>query len=66
MATGSDSGSATVRTVRQALRMLRNKWAVSAGTLTVYKEDDSTTSWTGAVSSDPTADPITGNDPASS
>ena len=63
MATGTDSGSTTVRTVRQALRFLRNKWGVSAGTLTVYKEDDSTSSWTGAVTSDAAADPIIGNDP---
>ena len=66
MSTGTDSGSATVRTPRQALRFLRNKWAVSGGTLTVYKEDDSTSSWTGSVSTDASADPVTGNDPASS
>lgn len=66
MSTGTDSGSPTVRTARQALRFLRNKWTVSGGTLTVYKEDDSTTSWTGAVTSDAAADPITANDPASS
>lgn len=64
MATGADSGSPTVRTVRQALRLQRNKWAVSAGTLTVYKEDDSTTSWTSAVSTEPSADPIRTIDPA--
>src|SRR6516164_5818332 len=38
MSVGTDSGSPSVRTVRQALRFLRNKWAISAGTLTVYKE----------------------------
>jgi len=64
MATGTDSGSPTVRTVRQALRFLRNKWAVSAGTLTVKKEDDSTTSWTSTVSTDAGAVPIVGSDPA--
>jgi hypothetical protein len=64
MATGTDSGSTTVRTVRQALRFLRNKWAVAAGTLTVYKEDDATASWTASVTGDATADPITGSDPA--
>jgi hypothetical protein len=63
MATGSDSGSTTVRTPRQALRFLRNKWAVSAGTLTVYKEDDSTSSWTAAVTGDAAADPIVSSDP---
>lgn len=64
MSTGADSGSTTVRTVRQALRFLRNKWAISAGTLTVYKEDDSTSSWTSAVSTDAAAVPVIGNDPA--
>lgn len=66
MSTGTDSGSATVRTVRQALRFLRNKWSIAAGALTVTKEDDSTASWTGSVSQDASAEPITGNDPASS
>jgi hypothetical protein len=65
MATGTDSGSPTVRTVRQALRFLRNKWAISGGTLDVKKEDDTTSSWTSTVATDPAADPITGNDPAS-
>jgi RecA/RadA recombinase len=64
MSTGTDSGSTTVRTMRQALRFLRNKWAVSAGTLTVYKEDDSTSSWTASVSSDAAAEPVIGSDPA--
>lgn len=64
MSTGTDSGSTTVRTVRQALRFLRNKWAIVAGTLTVYKENDSTASWTAAVTTDAAAEPITSNDPA--
>jgi len=50
--------------MRQALRFLRNKWAVATGTLTVYKEDDSTESWTATVTTDAAANPITGNDPA--
>jgi hypothetical protein len=64
MSTGVDSGSTSHRTPRQALRFLRNKWAISAGTLTVYKEDDATASWTGTVTASSVADPITGNDPA--
>ena len=64
MSTGTDSGSTTVRTTRQALRALRNKSAVSAGTLTIYKEDDSTSSWTAAVTGTAGADPITAIDPA--
>ena len=64
MATGTDSGSPTVRTVRQALRFLRNKWSISGTTLTVTKEDDATASWTSTVATTPGADPVTGNDPA--
>lgn len=64
MATGTDSGSNSVRTLRQAIRFLRNKWTSSGGTLTVYKEDDATPSWTAAISATAGADPITGVDPA--
>lgn len=64
MATGTDSGSSTVRTVRQALRFLRNKWSLSGTALTVTKEDDATASWTATVTTDAAANPITGNDPA--
>lgn len=66
MATGTDSGSATVRTPRQALRFLRNKWSTSGTTLTVTKEDDSTTSWAAELTSSASAEPITAVDPASS
>lgn len=61
MAAGADTNS---RSPRNALRMLRNKWALSAGTLTVKKEDDSTTAWTASVSTDAAAEPIIGSDPA--
>lgn len=61
MSAGTDSGSSTVRTPRQALRVLRNKVSVPLGT--VYKEDDSTSSWTFATTTDGTADPITVVDP---
>jgi hypothetical protein len=64
MTTGTDSGSSSVRTVRQALRFLRNKWQITSGTLTVYKEDDSTSSWTSTLTGTPGADPITTSDPA--
>ncbi len=64
MSTGADSGSPTVRTVRQALRFLRNKWSVSTGTLTVTKEDDTTASWTSTLTTTHGADPVTGSDPA--
>jgi hypothetical protein len=64
MATGTDSGSPSVRTVRQALRFLRNKWSISGSTMTVTKEDDATSSWTAAVTGTAGADPITSVDPA--
>lgn len=65
MSTGTDSGSPTVRTVRQALRFLRNKWSIAGTTLTVTKEDDTTASWTSEITATAGADPITASDPAS-
>lgn len=64
MSLGTDSGSSSVRTPRQALRTIRNKVSVAAGTLTVTKEDDTTSSWTAAVTATPGADPVTTIDPA--
>jgi hypothetical protein len=52
------------RSVLNAMRFLRNKWSVSGSTLTVTKEDDSTSAWTASVTSDAEAEPITGSDPA--
>lgn len=63
LSTGTDSGSTTVRTVRQALRFLRNKWSIAAGTLTVTKEDDVTASWTSAITTT-AGDPVSASDPA--
>lgn len=64
MATGTDSGtdSTVVRTARQALRVLRNKASIAAGTLTVLAEDDATTSWTAAVTTT-AGNPISTIDP---
>jgi hypothetical protein len=63
MSTGTDSGSTSVRTVRQALRANRNKVSIAAGTLTVTKEDDTTASWTAAVTTT-AGNPISAIDPA--
>jgi hypothetical protein len=63
MGAGADTGSAIKRTVRQALRALRNKSSIAAGTLTVTKEDDATASWTAAVTTT-AGDPISSIDPA--
>lgn len=64
MSTGTDSGSTTVRTPRQALRWLRNKWAISGTTLTVYKEDDTTSSWTATITTDSSQKAVSSSDPA--
>lgn len=64
MSAGTDSGSDSVRTPRQALRFLRNKWSVAGTDLTVTKEDDTTPSWTAVVTKTAGADPVTGSDPA--
>jgi len=61
MAAVSDTNS---RTPLNALRFLRNKFASVAGTLTIYAEDDSTPKWTATLTSDPTAEPVTGIDPS--
>lgn len=52
------------RSPLNALRFIRNKWDVAATTLTVKKEDDTTTAWTATVATSAGADPIVGNDPA--
>lgn len=52
------------RSPLNALRFLRNKWSVSGTTLTVTKENDSTTAWTASVTTNASAEPVTGSDPA--
>ena len=52
------------RTPLNALRALRNKVGIAAGTMTVTKEDDTTSAWTAAVTGDAAADPVTEIDPA--
>jgi hypothetical protein len=52
------------RSVLNALRFLRNKWALSGTNLTVTKEDDLTTAWTGVVTTDANAEPVISNDPS--
>jgi len=51
------------RTVRSALRLIRNWWSMSGTTLTVRCEDDSTVAWTATVTPDATANPIIGSNP---
>jgi hypothetical protein len=64
MSVGPDNGTQTVRTPRQALRFLRNKWDANGADLEVFKEDDTTSSWTGTLTATANATPITGLDPA--
>lgn len=52
------------RSLLNAVRFLRNKWSLSGTTLTVYKEDDTTSAWTATVTNSAGADPITGSDPS--
>lgn len=64
MSAGSDSGTddGTFRTPRQALRASRNKVSISGGIATVTKEDDTTPSWTAAVTTT-AGNPISEVDP---
>lgn len=59
------SGEAA-RSVLNALRFLRNKWAVTGAsnprTLTVYKEDDTTSAWTSSANTT-AGDPVSDSDP---
>ena len=56
-------GADGTRTVQDALRVLRNKVSIAAGTLTVTQEDDATPAWTGAVVTT-AGNPISSIDPA--
>lgn len=59
------SGEAA-RSVLNALRFLRNKWAITGAsnprTLTVYEEDDSTTAWDSSINT-AAGDPVSDSDP---
>lgn len=60
---GSSNDVMNERTVRSALRAMRNKIVVNTGTMTVYKEDDDTAAWEGTLSNtaDVTVNPDGGN-----
>jgi len=53
MAAGTDTGSPTKRTNRQALRSNRNRVTIVGGIMTIYKENDATVSWSGAITTAP-------------
>lgn len=52
------------RTVRSALRYVRNKVGISGSTMTVSTEDDTTSAWTATLTTSPGVDPVTTLDPA--
>jgi hypothetical protein len=52
------------RTVRSALRYVRNKVSISGSTMTVSTEDDTTSAWTATLLTSPGVDPVTTLDPA--
>jgi hypothetical protein len=56
-------GSGNTRNIRNALRSLRNKVDIAAGTATVYQEDDSTSAWTATITT-AAGNPISTVDPA--
>lgn len=58
----SVSGEAS-RSLLNVMRAIRNRWKVLSGTLTVYKEDDTTSAWTAAETGTGGANPITESDP---
>jgi hypothetical protein len=47
---GSSFDAMNERTVRSALRAMRNRIAVQAGNITVYKENDQDAAWEGTLS----------------
>jgi hypothetical protein len=63
--TGQGTGSTSnERTVLSALRYLRNKVDISASTMTIFAEDDTTTAWTSTLTSTAGLNPVTASDPA--
>ncbi|HNA51873.1 MAG TPA: hypothetical protein PK594_13555, partial [Mycobacterium sp.] len=60
---GLDGAGASSRKVREALAFMRNKWAISGSTLTVYDVDDSTALFTATITS-ASGNPVTSVDPA--
>jgi hypothetical protein len=53
------------RSVLNALRFLRNRWAIAGGLLTVTKEDDIREAWVAAVQTNAAAQPIIATTPQS-
>jgi len=52
------------RNVLSAMQYLRNKVDISGSTMTVYTEDDTTASWTSALTTTAGLNPVTSSDPS--
>jgi len=59
----ADTSDTPTRSLGQALRSLRNKVVDANGAFRVYKEDDTTVAWTGAVTRTPGKNAVTSLDP---
>lgn len=60
---GTNSGALQERTVRSALRALRNKVNVGSSQMVVKKEDDTTDAWTASVTTTAISSNVSGIDP---
>ena len=63
LGSGLNAGTAEERTVRSALRALRNKVNVGSSQMVVKKEDDSTDAWTATVTTTAVSSNVSGIDP---
>jgi hypothetical protein len=63
LARNINGGSSTGRTVKQAMKRLRNKVAAPGGAMTVYDEDDTTPNWTATLTTT-AGNPVSEVDPA--
>lgn len=60
LSTGGDG----TRTVQEALRPLRNRIEIAGSIMTVYSEDDQSSSWTASITTSASASPIISLNPA--
>jgi hypothetical protein len=63
LGSGLNAGTAEERTVRSALRALRNKINVGSSQMVVKKEDDTTDAWTATVTTTAVSSNVSGIDP---
>jgi hypothetical protein len=63
LGSGLNAGTAEERTVRSALRALRNKVNVGSSQMVVKKEDDTTDAWTATVTTTAVSSNVSGIDP---